>query len=74
MDLGHCGVKLTLVTTLSLQHWTLLPVWTEQRDGSHHFCSHAQGTLGERDWIPHQSWWEGKGSCQAAADPPLTFP
>ena len=36
VDMGHCGVRLALVTTLSLQHWTLLPIWTEWGDGSHH--------------------------------------
>lgn len=32
----HCGVRLALVTTLYLQHWTLLPIWTGWGDGSYH--------------------------------------
>lgn len=59
------GERLTLVTPSSLQHRTLVPVGTEQGDGSHRFCARAQGTLGEADRIPHQSCWEEKGSCRA---------
>ena len=63
--MGHCGVRLALVTTLSLQHWTLLPIWTECGDGSHHPISVSM----------HRGSWGGgldsspKGSCQTPIDP-----
>lgn len=40
------GERLTLVTPSSLQHRTLVPVGTEQGDGSHHFRAHARDSWG----------------------------